>query len=117
MENVKTEIGENWKQASKDLGIRIEIPYRITYKEKTIEVIAYLPDFGSKNGMVINMVHPPEFTVNPDLEQICQGLDLFYSSINAELYKTYDKKLYTETLVDWCYFGDPKCKPRWINCQ
>lgn len=115
MSLIKSQIIKNWTRASKELGFKIEAPFFLKNNDKKIECVAYLPDFGSTNGMVINLIKPPEFELDPELETLCQNLGLFFSSINEEEYKLYNKNIYMETLLDWSYFGSKENKPKWID--
>ncbi|MEH0018421.1 MAG: hypothetical protein V6Z89_02155 [Desulfobacter sp.] len=113
-----TEISEIAKKlitASKELKFRMETPFTIQYGNKKLQCLAFLPDFGGKNGMVLDLIFPPTFEVNSELESACQMMDIFLSSINAIEYQNYNKKIFMEALIDWGYYGTQDEKPKWIN--
>lgn len=115
MNILNSRIIDNWILASKEFGFKIQAPYILQKGEEEIYCVAYLPDFGSKNGMIIDIINPPDFIPTPRLEDLCSKMNLFYSSINSEIYSEYLKDSYIEALIDWGYFGDNKNKPNWIE--
>jgi hypothetical protein len=52
MKSEMESVSDAWREAAKDLGISVEAPYELTDKSgKICRFAAYLPDYGSKNGV------------------------------------------------------------------
>ena len=88
-------IGRAWVTAAADLGIRVTAPFRTTAPDAEVEWCALVHDFGFPSGtLVLTMYDRPK---GPD----GYGVSL----VNPELYGTYDRTTFIETLEDWGWAG------------
>lgn len=108
------QVAHAWRIASSHLGIKIVSPYTIELDRKSADCIAFLPDFGSSQGMVIGITLKPDFRTDPVLIECAKGRELFYSFINAETYAKYEDTRFKDTLADWGFFGPIEKRPTWI---
>jgi hypothetical protein len=111
----KDQIINVWKQAAKVLAITIEAPFSFTSGGKVFDCIAFLPDFGSENGMVIDGITGPNFDTQEGLQSATSEKGWFISFVNMEEYSVFDEKMFKETLADWGYYGRQSKKPNWIT--
>src|SRR5687768_16727827 len=97
-------ISAAWRAAALDLGIRVTAPYRTSNAGTDVEWCALVHDFGYPAGTLVLTMHdrpasPPGYGV---------------SLLNPELYVTYDRTTFVETLEDWGWAGvDPP--PSWYT--
>jgi hypothetical protein len=103
-----------WEEASQRLGIKITSPFILRIGKKSVGCIAFLPQFGGSNGMVIGATLPPNFDIDPTLIKCAQASGLFCSFINPEAYATFNEDRFKETLSDWQYFGPGNERPAWL---
>jgi len=105
---------EAWKKASSQLGVRVVAPFAISAGGLTAGCIAFLPDFGGSQGMVIGSVEPPDFKTDTVLVECAKGLGMFYTFLSEE-YSHFDAGMFKEALIDWGYFGSPESRPAWFG--
>lgn len=106
----------NWKNAASDLGVNIETPYALKDADGVeVQCVAYLPDFGGSNGMVVGVIHPPDFRADGRLISVARSRNLGYSFINFEAYKHYNKEEFKIALIDWGFSGDQSHRPEWME--
>lgn len=94
-------IRENWKEASLYYNFKIYTPFKFCYQNQILEAFAYLPEYGSPNGMIVELTFHPDFIISQEIVSWCRNNEVFYSFINANSYSDLDLKLFSETLVDW----------------
>lgn len=104
-----------WGEASRRLGIKIASPFVLRAGEISVDCIAFLPQFGSLNGMVIGACLPPEFDTDPALIRCAQMSGLYYSFINPERYAVFDEERFKEALSDWQFYGASDERPIWLS--
>jgi hypothetical protein len=92
---------KNWVSASKEFEFIIVTPYYINADEIKKSVFAYLPEFGSPNGIVIEVIKSPEFKVDKQLVNWAEKRGIYYSFINIESCLQYRKNFFTDCLKDW----------------
>lgn len=109
-----TRLAKAWIKASEELGFRIVAPYSLVCDSCVFECVAYLPDFGSINGMVVYLMLPRPSYDTPGLMEAARALDMYYSCINGEVYGVFDAEVFKEALRDWGFFGPESEKPDWI---
>ena len=116
---MKTEmelVSDAWREAAKDLGLRVEAPYELTDKSgKICRFAAYLPDFGSKNGALVLVIKPPDFEHDGLAAACAKEHGIWYSCLNVETCTQYDRQEFIDTLDDWQYFGSAETKPSWYK--
>jgi hypothetical protein len=91
------------KQHCDSLGVRAECPYIMTNDVGTeVEFAAYLPDFGSPKGMVIDLYTQHSFELTPQKE-LASKSGLYLSIVNPESWFE-DIEGAIEALNDWGYY-------------
>jgi hypothetical protein len=99
-----------WREAAKEFGIRVEIPFILTTEECEVEHYqARVIDFGGPNGTVFGIVddHKASKKRRRDAGYYCSDL--------APSYRTYDRELFISTLDDWKWFGVKGQEPAWYS--
>lgn len=105
-----------WRQAGEDLGIKVQAPYLIRNPESTIvEYVAFLPHYGSPQGALLLFCSPPDYEPDPRALAFAKEREALYSFLNPEVYATYDRDLFVDTLKDYGYFGDGEEKSEWYG--
>jgi len=94
-------VTQNWIRASREIGFEIICPFPFEFNGEKNLTLAFLPAYGSKNGMVLGLLYPPGYSSNPIVLQWAEKNDCFCSFLNIEEYADYDEDLYLNTLKDW----------------
>jgi len=101
-----------WRLAAESLSLRIEAPYLLKDSAgEGVTCIAYLPDFGGPNGMVIDLLDDPGRNA---VSLAAKANKMYYSFINPEVYEKFDAREFQEALTDWGFFGNSKDRPTWM---
>ena len=98
-------VRENWQTASLNLNFKLITPHSILYNKEVKEVFAFLPDYGSINGMVVEIIFSPEYKFDKSVIELCKKNNFFYSFINVEDFLEYDEIYFKEVLDDWSRFS------------
>jgi hypothetical protein len=104
-----------WALASERLGIRVVSPFEFNGSLGSHECIAFLPDFGSSKGMLVQATYPPMFATDDALVTDAGKVGYYVSFINANSYATFDIQIFQEALKDWGFYGSPTIQPAWID--
>ncbi len=115
--NQTKRVCDAWRKAADILKIQAVIPFMLEAAEKSVDCIAFLPHYGSPNGMVIGLMFPPALKTNQDLIAAARSKGLFYSFINVASYANYDAIVFKDALLDWEYFGPPDLRPSWMPAR
>jgi hypothetical protein len=94
-------IRQHWLLASESLGFEIITPFKINHKGKDIMCFGFLPKYGSKKGMVIELTSPPYFETNKEIINACDENGLFFSFIDVQMFQNYDEDKFIEALKEW----------------
>ncbi|GHV57996.1 hypothetical protein FACS1894182_08450 [Bacteroidia bacterium] len=89
---------KTWLQASKILDFKIATPYFLKLNGIQKEVFAFLPEYGSSNGMIIGLASQYE---DKDIRNWAMKHDCYYSFIYPESHLVYDKNIFSDSLDDW----------------
>lgn len=90
---------KNFALASEEFGFEFQSPFSLLNE---IEVFGYIPNYGSKNGVVICFVTPPDFATDRRVVAWCKEMDCFYAFLNIELFiGEYKRSIFREMLRDW----------------
>ena len=101
-----------WLSAANTLQIELTAPY-ITSADTDEAAIAFLPRFGSENGMLVVGATPPAFETSAAIREYAQSNGLYYSVLNLEKYREFDATVFIDALRDWGFFGS--VPPSWWN--
>lgn len=99
-----------WREASRDLGIRFESPFAMTYRGVLYWCSGWLSDFGSPRGAII-----AGRETHDDIFEASDALDYYSSGLSALHYEHYDRERFMATLNDWGWFGQPADTPSWFT--
>jgi hypothetical protein len=88
-----------WKQAEKDLGIRINPKFTLRLKNST-KVFLLIENFGGPNGTIAT-----ELDDTSDFKELGE-LGFYCSALNRANYLTYNRNHFIDTLNDWGFFGE-----------
>ena len=104
------EIMNAWRDAAKDLGIRVDIPFSLVSVNGETELYeGRAIDFGGPNGIVFGIF-------DDDTASGKRRKDAgYYWSGLAPSYRTYDRELFISTLDDWKWFGPKGQEPAWYS--
>ena len=94
-------VRKNWQLASEKLKFKLISPYKVNLGNGEKQFFAYLPDYGSSNGMVLGLTSAPEFNTDSELIKWAKQNECFYSFLNVDNYYTYDEDVFLEALQDW----------------
>jgi hypothetical protein len=100
---------EAWLEAGVDLGVRVIAPYTVQSGHGEINVLAYLPDFGSRKGTLVFSMRDDEGV------QSLSSAGFFCSQLNPEEYGCYDRDLFIATLTDWQWLSTIGKLPQWYT--
>ena len=102
------DISNAWRQASADLGIRVEAPIALTAENgETVLFEAHILDFGGPKGTVVA-------GKEGDWGGIRKSLGYYYSSL-FPTYRVYARQHFINTLNDWGWFGEENQRPAWYT--
>lgn len=100
-----------WLEAAEQLDIDVEAPYAVDSPTGSVTFLAFLPDFGGPNGMVVAS------TANEDGDlpaQVASDAGLFYTQL-TENYSVFDEERFRDTLSDWGWHGGHGNAPPWYT--
>jgi hypothetical protein len=92
---------KNWLKASSSLNFKFISPYYFKHNNGNYNLFGYLPEFGSENGILIDIMFPPEFYTDKNVIKISKQMNCGYIFINYEKLKIYDENSFKEILEDW----------------
>lgn len=100
-----------WRDAAEDLRITVVAPYELLDEAGDVAavVVARIESFGSVQGTVVAGLRSHQETV----QSAARGHGQFCSFINEKSYARYNHDLFTATLNDWGWHGDPAQAPAW----
>ena len=91
-------VREKFKLASRDFGFVFRSPFALT---DDLSAFGYIENYGSKNGTVICLISPPDYSINQDVINWCNQKGCFWSFINVEpLLGEYKVSYFREMLRD-----------------
>ncbi|GHT35576.1 hypothetical protein FACS189434_13600 [Bacteroidia bacterium] len=98
-EQIET-VRNNWLRVSRELGFKIVTPYLFTLNGVEQEAFAFLPEYGSPNGIIIDLMIEPYYETNEDVKVFAKIKACFWSFIGTG----YDRDLIIDALEDWGKF-------------
>jgi len=103
-----------WRDAGDKLGFKVTAPFKLESGGQTACCIAFLPDFGSPQGVVIAPTMPPAFDTDPLIKQLVGIKGCFCSFMSAVGWDEYDEAAIKDALIDWGFFGSENERPAWF---
>ena len=97
-------LGEEWTEASRDLGFRIVTPFLLLHEGRSHCFDALLPDFGGVNGMVLME------TFDQEKANAAIALGYGFSCLDPG---PYHRESTVECLRDWTWTSDAE-RPSWL---
>jgi len=94
-----------WTAAAQDLAIEVVSPFALL----GVDYAAWLPDFGGGKGTLI------DWTGSGNDSALAASEGYFVSALNPASYASYDRDMFTATLDDWGWHGDPGRRPDWFT--
>jgi len=90
----------HFKTAAEEFDFEFESPFALTDE---LEVFGYIPNYGSKNGVVILLMQPANSShIENKVIDWCKEMDCYYSFLNIELLLgTYKRSYFRQMLRDW----------------
>ncbi|MBO5323653.1 MAG: hypothetical protein J6A88_06105 [Oscillospiraceae bacterium] len=93
---------EQFELAAEDFGFVFHSPFALT---DNLSVFGYIENYGSKNGVVVCLTSPLDFSTNQEVHEVinwCKQMECFCSFISIEpLLREYKTSYFREMLRDW----------------
>lgn len=104
---------QSWQTICRKWGIRTIVPFVLKVEGQCVDCIAYLPDFGGPNGMVIGAMDLPEVSSDDRVFALARKKGLFCSFVNVSAFgdRKIAENVFKDALEDWGYFGPPENRP------
>jgi hypothetical protein len=96
------------------LDFQIEAPFTLQVEGQSIKCLAFLPDFGGPNGMLVGATLPPTFETDPRLIELAKRRGLYLSFVNPLGWNSFHEDAAKEALTDWGFFGPSSRRPSWL---
>ena len=105
-----TKIMDAWREAAKELGIRVEIPFTLNRRDGNTELYeGRVINFGGRKGIVFGTL---SCDTRSRIRRTAAGYA--YSDLGPD-YQTYSRELFIKTLDDWKWFGAKGQEPEWYS--
>ena len=108
MDDLDSDIAEAWRAAAEDLGLQVVAPVEVG----KLTAVARVNNFGGPNGVIMLRLGGQH---NDEVVRAAEADGYYVSLVNGDSYRTYDRKLFIDTLDDWGWFGEPEPPPRWYT--
>jgi hypothetical protein len=103
-------VTEAFMVAEQDLAIEVVAPFDLIVDGQSYRFLAFLPHFGSPKGMVV-AAGPSD----DGLWTAAQKAGYYMSSVNVDVYSTYMREHFVDTLKDWGFYGPAEKRPPWLR--
>lgn len=97
-----------WQKAATELSIEVTAPFILRGKSQEHQFIAWVPHF-YPHGVLVGAIGDSE-----TLKEDVKNAGYVCSFINPEVYKSFNRELFIETLRDWGYYGPEDKRPTWF---
>ena len=94
---------KNWLEASVDLNFELITPYLVEIGGKIKDLFAYLPQYGSPNGMIVVLTTYPDYRIDESIVKFAKEHEYFYSFIEVSDFLEYNRDYFIELLNDWSF--------------
>lgn len=98
----------NWSLASAELGFEFVSPFSFAHAGTTHACFAWLPEFGSRRGIILILDY------DADILTACAAEGIAYSCL-FEHDEPYRVEHIVDTLNDWQWTSDSKPAPSWYT--
>ncbi len=105
------QLGRIWQEAALDLGLEVESPFTLGSGPTAVTCVAWVKHFGSSAGAAVGLIHVQQAEVS----RLAKSLGMYVSFLNPEVYGSFDRQLFIETLLDWGWFGPSDEAPSWYK--
>ena len=82
---------KNWLEASVDLNFELITPYLVEIGGKIKDLFAYLPQYGSPNGMIVVLTTCPDYRIDESIVKFAKEHEYFYSFIEVSDFLEYNR--------------------------
>lgn len=101
-----------WQHISRDLGVDIQTPFKITLPSGARIVAPVLVlGFGAEKGMVIVTDYDE---IEPYIDELVE-CGYGFSTLTPASSDDYDRESVIELLSDWEWVGNPDARPTWVR--
>lgn len=108
-----------WRDAAKELGIRVEIPFTLTTSNGRTEVFeGRVIESGGPNGIVFAALSEDKNGRWIEVSgrwKTCDEAGYSRTDLSPSVYQSYDRDLFIATLDDWKWFGAKGQEPAWYS--
>jgi hypothetical protein len=104
-----------WRDAARELGIEVVAPFTLRVESRLHVCIAWVPQFGGKQGTLVLGTTPPGFTTDQLLIADAEKAGYRWSAVNITIYQRYNRELFMEALKDWGFAGNESKRPTWMR--
>ena len=104
-----------WREAATDLGIEVVAPFEMVLEDGTQETFpALIKHFGRPLGTVVE-----SYLTGDDrfwkFSAVADAGGYYYSQLNPEVYGSYSRPTFIDTLVDWGWADPNAAPPQWYK--
>jgi hypothetical protein len=100
-----------WRQAARDLGIQVEIPFTLKMENGDVEFYeGRVLEFGGPKGTVFGTIDLDRNTAKGSRRE-----NGYFASDLSLSYRQYDRQFFIATLDDWKWFGPEGKQPGWYT--
>ena len=92
-----------WLEASVDLNFELVTPYSVEIDGNIKDLFAYLPQYGSPNGMIGALTTYPDYKIDESIVKFAKEHDFFYSFVEVTDFFEYNRNNFIELLNDWSF--------------
>jgi hypothetical protein len=96
--------------AARELSIYVVAPFNFEVQAERYACLAWLPDFGGPHGMVVAAL-----SASRELRRVAGSVGQPCSFVNPEVYRTFNRRRFIETLLDWGFTGPQERRPPWVD--
>ena len=114
--SVIAQVQEAWRHAAVELGFDFVAPYFIEDGGRKIEFHGFVSGFGSAKGTLFIANEHFDVGIGP-APRVAKDEGYFFSRINAEVYRRFDRDVFIEALKDWGYYRKDRSAPEWITTE
>ena len=108
---MKTLIQKVFREAAKELGVKIQAPFRLNLSKQEIEFDVHVLDFGGPKGILVISFLDPDFSSKA---KFAHEAGFSCSGLNPECYTVFNRQEFIDKFDDWKWCGKGK-SPEWYT--